>query len=253
MPKAKEITHEFYEELVEAFREHGANFARVSKAVGCSAAYATRAWHGGWLAAKPPVDWAIPIKEVISLDQIQARIRVAQDPKSPTSAPPRTDLVAEEGAKDAISDAAAARAEEAKAVRLMRHHAIMGFNVLAHVRKFALPKLAQFLIEDIKKLEASGKGMRTDQVLANLRRLEDVSRSLGEQARMAIEMERKILGEPDHLIGFQASNLSVEGAIAAITDARDALERAERRKVITLPDSYWADADAYDPDPAEDE
>jgi hypothetical protein len=239
------ITPGFYEALVEAYRKIGRNYSAVAREVGCNPKTSQRAWERGWVDSVPPLPWAIPIRDVIAEDQIQARAKLARDNESKAGQVAKANEVAlqkkvESEVTDAISDAAAAKAEEAQVVRSMRRHTMMGLGALAHIRKFALPRLVQFLIDDIRQREASGVGMKTHEVLANLRRIEEVSKALSEQAQRAIEMERKILGEPDTIVGIQADFNSPDGAVAAILEARNALERASVRGVIELP-GYWDD------------
>lgn len=220
---------EDYQLLVEGYRRHPGDHTKAAKLAKVSTTTAQRVWFYGMGAAyefgQRPLKDIITEEQTLARAELQRRIdaetaaaedraRRAQDPTGLA----RQDLPAST-AEAARKDAITARAAEAALVRTCRGNAAALAGVVAKLVRGALKqaaKLEQQLTDE--KLEIK------DGVLV-MKRITEMARTTAQAGDLALEMERKLLGDSDGVP--DESTMTAEQAIAEIRSASDALERAE--------------------------
>ena len=215
------IDHEFYDKLLAAFRNDPGNISRASLVADCDRRTARKGWNDGW-----PKQGFGPMHEIVAVEQAEIRARL-QEQQAKDRVEEETRLNTEEaqmvkrrdlGAKE---DALVSRTEEARTVRAARHNAM---GLLASVQRLmsGAHALAERVERDLKTVD-----MKPAQAISLFQSIASTARQANETARLAISMERTLLGEPDKIVGHV--DMTKEEAIREIKMAVLVAARAESR------------------------
>lgn len=216
MPK-RSIKREFYDNLVNAFRESPGVAAHAARQAGCDARTARRAWDKGWT---PGIPWARSIKLVLEDEQEAARTlqrRIEEDKH----------LRAQDDRDKARDDAVSALAQEGQMLKLARTNVIAGMASVA----LMLPTLRR-IGEEVKRQFETGEidarlGMRM------LKEFSYMLRNFTMAMQSIIEGERQSKGEPTAIIGLQLDgNLSIDEALREMSEVSELYELAKRRGLV---------------------
>lgn len=244
-----------YDRMLESFREHTGNISAAARSAGVSRGTARRAWTEGWPSRQLPA-----IKEVLAEEQLLARSRRASavylaegagDPGA--GVPGRSSALELEGpggaeavrmmAKD---DAVATREAEGSMVKLARANTIALMSATSRLLSAGIDK-AKALEKDIRTGAVPMTPKETQKFLGSLGYL--VSKAT-ESAKLTIEMERLLLGEPTEVLGIEVRNMGLDDAARTIELANRALVRARKRGLVPaeLPDLTPEAEPPADPD-----
>ena len=219
--KRNRIDQEFYDGLVSAFRDAPGNTSSASRAVSCDRRTARKAWNEGW----PDLGF-LPVKQVVEEEQAETRARLKVVRSEDLA---RQELENEKlGAvrdSDARDDAIAARTEEARTVRAARHNA-MGLLAVTQRLLRGANRLAEKIEQDIATAD-----LRPAQAISLFQTIASTARASNETAKLAIAMERNLLGEPEKIIGHHHTMTEAQ-AVREIELAGKAAERARARGVV---------------------
>lgn len=226
-----------YERLLESFREHPGNISAAARSAGVGRGTARRAWREGWPRRQLPA-----IIDVMQEEQLLARSRRqaavylgdgppasgADVPAASTAHVPPGDSGPEAARMLAKDDAVATREAEGSMVKLARA------NVVA-----LMSATSRLLSAGIDKAKALEKDIRTGTVELTPKEVQKFLGSLGylvskstESAKLAIEMERLLLGEPTEVLGLEVRNMTLDDAARTIELANRALARARKRGLV---------------------
>jgi len=219
--KRSRITPEFYNELLAAYRQHPGVFARAARLVGCDTRTAKKAWAEGW-----PDKGLDPIQEVVEDEQAAARARLKEQRAAELAEQQRA-AEREQERRDmaAVDDAIAARAEEAQTVRAARHNS-MALLITTQRMLRAGAKLA-----DRIENEVAEQTIKPANAIALFQAMASTARQANETARLALSMERQLLGDPDKVVEHRHT-MRVENPEREIEAAGRALERARKRGLV---------------------
>lgn len=128
----KAITQEFYNALVEAFREAPGNCAYASRQTGCAPRTASKAWDHGWVRQ---FSWALPIKGVLIQEKQDAQLLAAKQERS-------REAQREKDRELARSRVIEAKADEEQTIRVGRKD-VLGVLVIAAELNPAMRLLAK--------------------------------------------------------------------------------------------------------------
>jgi hypothetical protein len=209
--------------LAQAFREEGPKFSAVARKIGCDRRTVKRGWEEGW----PKLD-CLPIRDLIAAEQAQARASIQKDWENKAASEHWSK--AEKGSKQAIEweqereqaakDALAARKEEAQMVRLLRGDTT---NALAAVARL-LPGIQEWAkqanLQLLKKNPTSPEHA--------LKVMEQASRIVDRVAGAAntvMQMERRLLGQPETIVGVAMPDLTYEEAITHLEGSERTIRR----------------------------
>jgi len=247
----RRISVEFYEALVQAFRDNPGNFTRVAKAVGTTRPTAKRAWERGW----EKFEWAPPISEVLADEMEVARARIQQAKEAEAVReelvnPPEGIVSAAEQRREAHLQAQADRAAA-------KEHAIQARKELGEMIE-ALVKLvrqseavllrrnpgAQALAarvndEMLKLAKAKGKKFSLAHAMNVLRAHNNDVRSVTMAGRRAFELQQTHLGDPSKIIGVQQTS-----------NFDDATEEELRKEIRKFMEDQVEDDEVELPEPA---
>lgn len=249
------ITREFYEALLQAFREQPGNIRAAAAKAGCDARLAKKAWELG-------IAWAIeatgarkPIKDTIAEEQTIARARLEEQEAA------KRQLTIEQEAQrladlkqKASADATDSRVQEGKVVRMARGSAAnllvtltnmtMGVAKLGPQIKATLERFTTIDPDTGNPRDMSLSDCR--QMIQLLNGLTNMLRSANDAARSAMEMERLLLGEPGAYVGVvNYDAMTLEEAERRVLHAQRAFARArELGVIIGSAPALDADADA---------
>lgn len=245
------LSVQFYEALVEAYRNNPSNHAGAAKAVGCARKTAKRGWDEGW----SKYEWAPPIKDVIAQEAILARARIQQEWEAEeeqielrAEGKPADTISAERKAAhlDAQADRAkakeqaiAARAAEGKMVDAIRRVVSAGAGGLLRqgegINALAERVNSELLLLSKAKVGSGQKDFRLGPALSTLRKYATAGRDLSQAAQNAVELERLHLGEPGKIVGVQLEgafdNAPMDDVLREIQKAADAIKDAEDKGI----------------------
>jgi hypothetical protein len=229
------INQDFYDALLEAFRETPGNYNSTMKRAlkdprckgSCSYASVKKAWEKGW----PKHDF-LPIKDVLAFERIAAREIIARRKEEEGILFTQTNntTISKERTKEkAREDAIQARAAEAKLVREARDNVI---KILSSSKD--LLKIYKDLITHISKLKPDDLGF--EEAAKVLWRITISSRAATDAGMKCLQMERLLLGQPTEIIGAKdTSNMSIDDALVELDKAAQAAERIRRRRDKGVP------------------
>lgn len=214
------ITQEIYNALLTAYREHPAGHGHARVAAGVDSRTAKKAWQEGW----PKLGWAPPIKGVVEEEQKEARARLAVEQAKATNAAMKAGAALPQGLQGAAKeDALDSRVKEAQLVRLARDNTLLLLGSVQGLLKgtFELSKQAKDLV-----VEAKLSPMQLSRFYANVAK---VAHEANDAGRLAMHLERQLVGAPTEIIGIASVSLS-----DAEREAREALEMIEEAKAAGL-------------------
>lgn len=218
----RRLTVSTYEALLEAYRKSPGNHGNAAKAAGVDPATARRGWHEGWSS----IDWAKdPIKVVVEreAETIRARLNADLIQKRQTMAA----AMAEQREK-AIADTMQAREQEAQMVRLARNDIMQQLAVVARL----LPGMQELAKKAV--VELAKKDISPQQVISLARHLAHTTDSLAAAADRCMQMERRVLGQPETIVGLQLQPMALAEAEEHIEAGARALRRLKERGLDVL-------------------
>lgn len=221
MPR-RPITNQMYDKLLESFRAYPGEYARAARAAGCDPRTAARGWRLGWV--KQNKAWAA-ISAVIEQEQLSARARV-QEATAAEADRARTAIAIDEAADrdKAKADAIEARGQEAQMVRLLRADVT---QTLASVAR-TLPGMQKWATAVAKQMnERDPNDIR--EATRMLEALSRVTERVAAAADRCMAMERRLLGQPEQVVGLALPEITLDEAIEHIGAAERAAKylRAE--------------------------
>jgi hypothetical protein len=230
------ITRGTYDKLVIAFREVPDNRRRAARAADVHHSTATRAWLQGW----PERGWPA-IKGLIAADQVSARAKLLAVERKVEQE------IAEDGARErarlqalaseaigieyekARLQAIETRKDEGQLAKLARLNALAALATSSRMLD-GVQELAKNLREQL----AGKKNISPTMAALLMQRAAAVAKTSAEAAKMALQIERIYLGEPEMLIGIVAPAITAEQAAAKIERAQVAWKRAIAAGVIVV-------------------
>lgn len=238
-PGKQRITKEKYDALLAAFRKHSDNFKAVSKECGVGWETARRAWNTGWAdqASKP---WALPIKDVVHKEQVEARAALNRE---------REDLVKDhriarqaslqQAIEEGFNDLVDSRKKQGKVIRAARDNSIAALIVSQKMLKAAVP-LADLVVQDL-----GDPDLNVFERMRLMRQIIRFSHDAVEMSQIVEEMERKALGEPDTILEVQGGlNMSVDEAKDTLKEVAEVLGAFQAGDdIANIIDAEWSDRD----------
>lgn len=205
----KALTKGMVKRMEEAFREYGDNYSKVARVCGIDRRTAKRGWELGWEYME-----VRPIKETMLAEQNQARIVVANSSRSHAAQDLENSRIKAEyeemkaerslAAKDALES----RKEESQMVRLLRSDTIASLAAIARM----LPGMQKWAKEaGTLLMESSPKNAA--EALAIMDKTSKVVERVASAADRVMAMERRLLGQPEQIVGVAMPELSMEEAL----------------------------------------
>ena len=238
MPKMP-ITKELYSKLVDGFRLHGLNYAAVARHAGCDRRTSKRGWERGWPQRNE--HWG-PIRAKIEAELSATRAAQAtiENKQDYSEAAER---------KKAQQDAIQARGQEAQLVRIARADVTQGLAAVARL----MPGLQTWAQEAAEKFKTQ-KPKSIQEVTKMLESFSRIIERLSGAADKAMAMERRLLGEPEQIIGMQLPELTVSQSLDYIDAASRAVERARKSGLLPpAPEAAEESAPRYGNIPEDDD
>lgn len=258
-----------YEKMLASFREHPGNISRTARSAGVSRGTARRAWREGWPSRQLPA-----IIEVLEEERLLARSRrqaavvmsgsggatpgaggggPGTDVPAGSSTGFLDELAAEGGATGAEAaralardDAVATREQEGQMVKLARANAIALMSSTSRLLSAGIDK-ARELETALKTGTATLTPKETVKFMGSCGYL--VSKAT-ESAKLVLEMERLLLGEPTEVIGVAVRDMTLDDAARTIELANRALARARERGLVPAATPDLVDGDVPPADPS---
>ncbi len=222
----RKITPEFYQALVDAFRDMPGNASGAATVVkaslggSCDYRTAARAWDRGW----PKLE-LIPIAEYLEKEKIAARAKLATETavKALDAATSDEAIVREQARIDAIN----ARTDEGRLVRSARANVLAllesSEELLAGYRKLA-PKVKKALAEiDVDDLDP-------EKAARMLWRLAISSRAAIDAGMRVLQAERLLLGQPMEIIGIRDMDMDESDVLVELEEAATMAARIRERR-----------------------
>lgn len=234
------ITNELYNALLQSFRQYPAEYARAGRAAACDSRTASRAWHQGWVKQNP--NWA-PISKVLEEEQLSARAQM-QNQTAVVAEQQRTaeSLQMQAEREKAAADALEARGQEAQMVRILRTDVT---NQLAAVARLlpGMGKWTQWAAETMK--DSDPKSIRD--VTKMMDAISKVTERTATAADRVMAMERRLLGQPEMVVGHVMAEITMEEAVEHIEASARTLEYAREAGLLPPAEhSPNSDEDAID-------
>lgn len=233
----RNVSPEDWERWLAAFREAPGQTSVVAEQMGVGERRARRLWRDGI-----PKQGLPAIRTVIAREQVEARALRgdpdAADLEAVSGREQRTMLEMLEREKKrarVASDAAQTRAEEGRLVQAARRNALALMLSTSGVLKGAM-QLGQ-RIEEALAAQAAGplRDFDAKAAVALVRQAAAISRFGTEAAKMAVQMERLLMGQPDGDSDLpDGARLSPEQAERWITVAARAVRMARERGVLDV-------------------
>jgi hypothetical protein len=222
------VDEDKWHQLLEAFRHAPGKTTEVSKACGCSSTTAKRAWDIGW----PDRGWP-PIKAVIEDEGLLARAERIKKQQAEALIE-REELLAKQAQLEqearikAREDAVVARTQEAQMVALSRANTIALQTAAARLMRAGVRE-AKSLDEELEKGVVTMTPFERTKFISAVAYLNE---SAVRAAKINIEMERQLLGEPTEVIGVAVKDMTLDDAARTVVVASRALKRAAKRGMV---------------------
>lgn len=217
------INQDFYERLTQAYREAPGNVSRASKVAKCDRRTARRGWNEGWKDRG-----FSPICEILKDEQSAARARIQANRVSEMSVlKERQQRRIEDTQTLAMEDAIESRAETAKVVRAARSNA-MGLMVVTQRMLKAAAKLSE-------KMETalSESTIKPERAVTLFKEIASTAKAANETGKIALAMEKSLLGEPEKIIGHKVvPDMSPSEAAREIELSNKALDRMREQGLL---------------------
>lgn len=229
-----------WEAMIEAYRLHPGHHINAAAQAKVTPAYAKLAWDNGWWKTAG-YERYIPIRDIVAAEQATARAALVKSGAKPTPATvqeARTE--ARSVVQNAVVDLEEARVGEARLVRTLRQFAMSSLAALAPIKQ-VLPEITKRLAEQLRTEKLTPK-----EAVSLMRAIEEISRNATEQAKIAVELERRVLGEPDLTIDHRVVADAPENLEAAMREIQEAEEARQRvlasRNIIDVDATEVGDA-----------
>jgi len=197
--------------MVESHRAELGDHTQAAEVGGVSYNTARKAFERGLGADMPP------IRTLMAQEMVRARAQLSEYRDQASSE--RDQVTA--ARKDMIDS----RAAQARAVRMARNNAIATMGISANLLRAGvrLSERTQELLAD------KNWAPKPAEAVGLLRAIASLSREAVETARAAEDMEARILGAPDLLVGVV--NMTPEQAVITLQDGQRTLDRIRRRAI----------------------
>ena len=207
--KGRRTTRAAYEKMVDAHRVDLGNHTAAAKVSGVSYNTALKAFKEGLGKDKPA------IRTLISREMLEARAALAKYKE--TDADTRAVTIA------AAKDMADARAMQARSLRMSRNNAVASMGMGANLLRAGL-----MLSGRVETLISDEEWTPTPQeAVSLLRGITDINRQAVEMAAISDQMEARILGQPDIVVGHV--DMTPDQAVVTLAEGARTLERLRRR------------------------
>jgi hypothetical protein len=209
------ITQEFYNAIVDGYRQQPGNASHAARYAGCDPRTARRGWSHGWIKQYA---WARPIREVLREEMEIARrdrLKAAEDERS----------AVEKEREESRRAAQRASEDEARAVQIARTNSIAVGALLQGLLKAMLPlsNKAQ------EVLSANANALSPKEISRLISDTAAVTRHSNEAIRLAMELERLKNNQPSSILGVQnLEDLTSEEAVDELLGIQRTLTRAVR-------------------------
>lgn len=213
-------TQDLYDRLVKAFREKPGNASNAARWAGCERRCAARAWANGW----PNRPWAIPIQRYL-IEEKEA-IRVERQRAMEESA-----RIDEEARAQLRKDAIDAQKHEALAVRGARINAIALSNMISKL----LPSLINLSESTATQIKSGSSAYTPHQVLHLMRSASYVVRQSNEAARLALELERIRVGDPNDIFKSKDEDEQDDDEVVTALMGLNRTLRRARKDPMSMP------------------
>jgi hypothetical protein len=251
LPGKQTITREVYDQLLDAFRTEGENYKAVAARVGVHWSTAKRGYVQGWADQKSK-PWALPIRDVLKREQIEARAALEREKKALVN---DRRIARQQSLQDAIessfADIVDSRAKRGKVIRGARDNSLAALIVSQKMLKAAIP-LADKITQSLET-----EDLDVFQRMRLLRSLGRFAHDAIEMSQTVDEMERKALGEPDTILEVQHGiTMDLDEAKETLAEVAEVLGMYEEGDVEDVIDAEWAEKDgtlAVTDDDAEDD
>ncbi len=223
----RRITREFYDKLVEAYRSNPSNHSNAATHALCDRRTARRGWEKGWSSGRNPLPWAGPICDLIAEEQTIARARVLDERKRAMEPIVDGELQTHYDREKAAQEAIDARKQEAQMIRLVRADVT---NELASVARMlpGIQKWAQKAAEQLQTQDPDNPAAAV-KLMEGLARITD---NLSGAADRCMAMERRLLGEPEQVVGVMLPDMSFDDAVRHLEAGHRTLERAREMGLL---------------------
>ena len=223
-----------FSQMVEAYREIPGDAQYCAKQAGVSRPTAVKAWEEGW----PHRGWP-PIRTILEEEKILARATRAatqamvwEQPLPELQEKIQSGFAAEVAERMAKDDAIAVRAREGEMVNLSRENTIALMQTTSKLIQGAFEKAGELMVT-IKADDCPMTGSEVVKLVTNVAYL---TKTAAEAAKMTMEMERLLMGQPTEIVGLDVRNMSLEDAARTIQLSMQAYERIRARGL--LPPSF---------------
>jgi hypothetical protein len=230
MASERLINQSIYDVLLDTFREHPGNSSRAAHEAGVSWPTAKRAWTSGW-----PDRGLRPIREAVEAERVAARSaragHVTRDDEELLDherALLEESRCVERERLRAQRDAIETRRQEALMVKLSRENTIALMGAVSRLVEVAA-RSAEGLDEKVRSGESELGPKETVRFVSSCT---NPTRVAAEAAKLNVQMERMLLGQPTEIIGMDLRSMSLEEAERIIEMANRALERARQRGLL---------------------
>ena len=206
----RKITQDLYDALLTAYRERPNNHSNAARVAGCDRRMARRAWCEGG----PSAPWAVPIRQAIELEQVEARSVRASSRTAEF-------LAAEEIRERARRDAIEARGEEGQLVRLARRATL---DLMAQtVQTIEAARAVTNRLHD-SILEGATDSLSPGQCLALMDKLSKTAASAVSTGQAVMRMERLHMGEPEAIVSVDMGGVSTQDLGAELREIENTLK-----------------------------
>ena len=213
------VTREFYDSLVDAFRQVGENYTQASRLVGCNPRMAKRGWTRGWASRRNP--WAKAISKVLAEEAEAARAALLREQQAKQEEAERERQKAREDAVNQLK-------QEGQMLQLGRAN-VLSSLLTSSLMLPGIKQLATQLNNDL----LTGQALPTKEKLRALRDWGWMVRQLVTAANQLIDAERLRKGEPTEVIGIQVGGeITLEEAAADIEEVAALAQLARERGLI---------------------
>ncbi len=216
------VTREFYDNLVNAFRNEPGNASHAARKAGCDRRMAQRGFDRGW---SPAIAWARPIRQVLEEDKEAAR-------SAQRKLEEEHHRMASNEREKARADSVAALAQEGQMIKAGR---VTTLNALVTVAGLlpAIKSLADALTADVAAGVTISPGMK----MRVIKDFSSVVRQLVSASNELVVAERASKGEPSKIIGIDinSATMTVDEAVREIKEVTELYALAKERGLVDDP------------------
>ena len=212
------ITQHLYDSLMTAYREKPGNHSNAAKVAGCERRMARRAFENGW----PRMPWAVPIKQVLEREKVEARAARQQDRTA------EFELMAQ-AQKAAQQDAVEARAQEGRLVKMARGASMVLLQQCLRAMKVTGP-----LVDQLEAEVRSGEHLDVAGITKTMDRIAHMTSQAVALSKEAMRMERLHMGEPEQIVGMQLESTSTQELVDELRAIEGVLRAASHHPPVMI-------------------